>query len=185
MKYLVVGLGNLGEEYNLTRHNIGFTILDKIIKKNNIEFDVEKYALYSLLKYKGRSIHLIKPTNYVNNSGKSVNYWAHKLKVKLEKILVVVDDISLPFGVIRMKKNGSDGGHNGLKSINESLNSNNYSRIRFGVDNNFRPGKQSQYVLSEFSKEENKILELEIENCINAILSFCTEGVDKTMNKFN
>ena len=172
MKYLIIGLGNLGNEYDLTRHNIGFITLDSFAKKFNLKFDIKKNALYTSVKYKSRTLHLIKPSNYVNNSGKSVNYWMNKLKVNIENILVVMDDISLPFGKIRIKKN-------------ESLESNNYNRIRFGVDNNFSPGKQSQYVLSKFSKNENKTLELEIESCIDAILSFCTEGVDRTMNKFN
>ena len=185
MKYLIVGLGNLGDEYDLTRHNIGFITLDHFAKKFNIKFVIKKNALYTSVKYKNRILHLIKPSNYVNNSGKSVNYWMNKLKINTENTLVILDDISLPFGKIRIKKNGSDGGHNGLKSINESLNSKNYNRIRFGVDNNFSPGKQSQYVLSKFSKNENKTLELEIESCIDAILSFCTVGVDRTMNKFN
>ena len=185
MKYLIVGLGNLGDEYDLTRHNIGFITLDHFAKKFNIKFVIKKNALYTSVKYKSRILHLIKPSNYVNNSGKSVNYWMSKLKINTENTLVILDDISLPFGKIRIKKNGSDGGHNGLKSINESLNSKNYNRIRFGVDNNFSPGKQSQYVLSKFSKNENKTLELEIQSCIDAILSFSTEGVERTMNKFN
>ena len=150
MKYLIIGLGNLGNEYDLTRHNIGFITLDSFAKKFNLKFDIKKNALYTSVKYKSRTLHLIKPSNYVNNSGKSVNYWMNKLKVNIENILVVMDDISLPFGKIRIKKNGSDGGHKGLKSISESLESNNYNRIRFGVDNNFSPGKQSQYVLSKF-----------------------------------
>jgi len=121
MKYLIVGLGNIGIEYENTRHNIGFKIVDNISEKLRSEFELKKYALYSNGKFKGRNIHLIKPSNFVNNSGKAVQYWANELKIKLENIIVVTDDLSLPFGKIRLKKKGSDGGHNGLKSINISL----------------------------------------------------------------
>ena len=137
MKYLIVGLGNIGKEYENTRHNIGFKILDNISEKLGSEFELKKYALYSNGKFKGRNIHLIKPSNFVNNSGKAVQYWANELKIKLENIIVVTDDLSLPFGKIRLKKKGSDGGHNGLKSINISIKNSNYSRLRFGIDNNF------------------------------------------------
>ena len=185
MKYLIVGLGNIGKEYENTRHNIGFKILDNISEKLGSEFELKKYALYSNGKFKGRNIHLIKPSNFVNNSGKAVQYWANELKIKLENILVVTDDLSLPFGKIRLKKKGSDGGHNGLKSINISLKNSNYSRLRFGIDNNFRIGYQSEYVLGEFSKEEQKELENNIELSSEIALNFCYLGVDRTMNKYN
>ena len=185
MKYLIVGLGNIGKEYENTRHNIGFKILDNISKKLGSKFELKKYALYSNGKFKGRNIHLIKPSNFVNNSGKAVQYWANELKIKLENIIVVTDDLSLPFGKIRLKKKGSDGGHNGLKSINISLKNSNYSRLRFGIDNNFRTGYQSEYVLGEFSKEEQKELENNIELSSEIALNFCYLGVDRTMNKYN
>ena len=185
MKYLIVGLGNIGKEYENTRHNIGFKILDNISEKLGSEFELKKYALYSNGKFKGRNIHLIKPSNFVNNSGKAVQYWANELKIKLENIIVVTDDLSLPFGKIRLKKKGSDGGHNGLKSINISLKNSNYSRLRFGIDNNFRTRYQSEYVLGEFSKEEQKELENNIELSSEIALNFCYLGVDRTMNKYN
>ena len=185
MKYLIVGLGNIGKEYENTRHNIGFKIVDNISEKLGSEFELKKYALYSNGKFKGRNIHLIKPSNFVNNSGKAVQYWANELKIKLENIIVVTDDLSLPFGKIRLKKKGSDGGHNGLKSINISLKSSNYSRLRFGIDNNFRIGYQSEYVLGGFSKEEQKELENNIELSSEIALNFCHIGVDRTMNKYN
>ena len=127
MKYLIVGLGNIGKEYENTRHNIGFKILDNISEKLGSKFELKKYALYSNGKFKGRNIHLVKPSNFVNNSGKAVQYWANELKIKLENIIVVTDDLSLPFGKIRLKKKGSDGGHNGLKDIQLVLNSSKYS----------------------------------------------------------
>ncbi|MEL0009128.1 MAG: aminoacyl-tRNA hydrolase [Flammeovirgaceae bacterium] len=185
MKYLIVGLGNIGKEYENTRHNIGFKILDNISEKLGSEFELKKYAFYSNGKFKGRNIHLIKPSNFVNNSGKAVQYWANELKIKLENIIVVTDELSLPFGKIRLKKKGSDGGHNGLKSINISLKNSNYSRLRFGIDNNFKQGFQSEYVLEEFSKEEQKELENNIELSSNIVLNFCHIGVERTMNKFN
>ena len=185
MKYLIVGIGNIGDQYELTRHNIGFRILDNLSEKLESKFELDKSAFYSKVKYRGKSLNLIKPLNYVNNSGKSVNYWSKLLKVKEENILVVLDDISIPFGQIRIKKKGSDGGHNGLKSINEYLNTTNYPRLKFGIDNNFRPGHQSNYVLDRFSKEEYKMINIEIEKATEIILSFCHIGIDRTMNKYN
>ena len=143
MKYLIIGLGNIGEDYVTTRHNIGFKIADNISEKIGSEFELKKHAFYAQGKFKGRNIYVIKPSNFVNNSGKAVQYWSNELKIKLENILVITDDLSLPFGKIRLKKNGSDAGHNGLKSINNNLKSSNYARLRFGIDNNFRPGYQS------------------------------------------
>ena len=137
MKYLIVGLGNIGPQYELTRHNIGFLILDYLASKFESTFKSKRLGDYSLIKFKGRSIHLIKPSNYVNNSGRTVKYWSDKLKIKNENLLIVLDDISLKYGKLRIKKNGTDGGHNGLKNINESLNSNNYPRLRFGIGNEF------------------------------------------------
>ena len=185
MKYLIVGLGNIGKEYENTRHNIGFKVVDNISEKLDSKFELKKHAFYTNGKFKGRNIHLIKPSNFINNSGKAVKYWLNELKIKLENIIVVTDDLSLPFGKIRLKMKGSDGGHNGLKSINNILNTTNYSRLRFGIDNNFKQGFQSEYVLGEFSKEEQKELENNIELSSNIVLNFCHIGVERTMNKFN
>ena len=170
MKYLIVGLGNIGPQYELTRHNIGFLILEYLASKFESAFKSERLGDYSLIKFKGRSIHLIKPSNYVNNSGRTVKYWSDKLKIKNENLLIVLDDISLKYGKLRIKKNGSDGGHNGLKNINESLNSNNYPRLRFGIGNEFIKGNQSNYVLENFSKDEMKDLEINIQNSIKIIM---------------
>tara|TARA_X000000368_G_scaffold86366_1_gene65669 strand:+ start:657 stop:1214 length:558 start_codon:yes stop_codon:yes gene_type:complete len=185
MKYLIVGLGNIGDEYVTTRHNIGFKIADNISKKIGTEFELKKHAFCANGKFKGRNIYVIKPSNFVNNSGKAVQYWSNELKIKLENILVITDDLSLPFGKIRLKKNGSDAGHNGLKSINNTLKSSNYARLRFGIDNNFRPGYQSDYVLGDFSKEEQKSLIDNIELSSEIVLNFCHIGIDRTMNKYN
>ena len=185
MKYLIVGLGNIGKEYETTRHNIGFKIADNISENIGSKFELKKHAFYSQGKFKGRNIHVIKPSNFVNNSGKAVQYWSNELKIQLENILVITDDLSLPFGKIRIKKRGSDAGHNGLKSINNILNSSNYARLRFGIDNNFRPGYQSDYVLREFSVEEKKDLIENIELSSEIALNFCHIGIDRTMNKYN
>ena len=185
MKYLIVGLGNIGEDYKKTRHNIGFNIADNVSEKIGSEFDLKKHAFYTHGKFKGRNIHVIKPSNFVNNSGISVLYWSNELKIKIENILVITDDLSLPFGKIRLKKRGSDAGHNGLKSINNKLKSSDYARLRFGIDNNFRPGYQSDYVLGEFNVEEKKYLEEKIELSSEIILNFCHLGVYRTMNKYN
>ena len=185
MKYLIVGLGNVGPEYEQTRHNIGFSIIDQIAEKFELKFNIDKQAEYCSFKYKTRNIHLIKPSNIVNNSGKAVNYWLNKLKIKNENLIVLLDDLSLPFGKIRIKKSGSDGGHNGLKSINQSLNTTNYIRLRFGIDNNFRPGYQSEYVLSKFSNSELSEIELLKIQCADIILEIIINGTDRTMNKFN
>ena len=185
MKYLIVGLGNIGKEYETTRHNIGFKIADNISENIGSEFKLKKHAFYAQGKFKGRNIHIIKPSNFVNNSGKAVQYWSNELKIRQENILVITDDLSLPFGKIRLKKKGSDAGHNGLKNINETLSSSNYARLRFGIDNNFRPGYQSDYVLGEFSIEEKKDLIENIELSSEIALNFCQIGIDRTMNKYN
>ena len=185
MKYLIVGLGNIGKEYENTRHNIGFKVVDNISEKLDSIFELKKHAFYTKGKFKGRNIHLIKPSNFVNNSGKAVHYWSNELKINLENIIVVTDDISLPFGKVRLKMKGSDGGHNGLKSINNTLSTTNYSRLRFGIDNNFKQGFQSEYVLGEFSREEQQELENNIELSSDIALSFCHIGVERTMSKFN
>ena len=154
MKYLIVGLGNIGSEYENTRHNIGFLILDALAKASNIFFETNKLGSTATLKFKGRTFILVKPSTFMNLSGKAVNYYLQKEKIKQENLLVITDDIALPFGTLRLKGKGSDGGHNGLKNIIESLDNNNYARLRFGVGSEFSQGKQVNYVLSEFANEE-------------------------------
>jgi PTH1 family peptidyl-tRNA hydrolase len=185
MKFLIAGLGNIGPEYELTRHNIGFLVLDRLADKHGLKFDSDRLAFTSELKYKGKSIHLIKPTTYMNLSGKAVNYWMKDLHIPKENILVITDDLALPYGKIRMRSKGSSGGHNGLKNIEEILGTNEYTRLRFGVGDDFSKGRQVDYVLSNFSKDEFIDLPLFLDKCCDAILSFCTIGVERTMNTFN
>ena len=185
MKYLIIGLGNPGDKYKNTRHNIGFKILDALVDASNICFEPDRLADRAVLKFKGRMLILIKPSTFMNLSGKAVNYWIQKEKIDTNNLLVITDDIALPFGKIRIKPKGSDGGHNGLKDIQLVLNSNKYNRLRFGVGSEFNPGNQVNYVLGEWSKEEEKALEERTETIGNAIKSFVTIGLDRTMNEFN
>lgn len=185
MKYLVVGLGNIGPEYELTRHNIGFLVLDRLADKEGLSWDHGKHAFHTELKHKGRTIHLLKPTTYMNLSGKAVNYWMNELKVPKENILVITDDLALPFGKIRLKGKGSAGGHNGLKNIEQLTGGQNYARLRFGVGDDFHKGQQVDYVLSPFSKTEMDELVFAMDKSIDASLAFCTIGLDRTMNQFN
>ena len=156
MKYLIIGLGNPGDQYKNTRHNIGFTILDAFVNASNICFEPDRLADRAVLKFKGRTLILIKPNTFMNLSGKAVNYWMQKEKIDTNNLLVITDDIALPFGKIRIKAKGSDGGHNGLKDIQLVLSSNKYSRLRFGVGSEFNPGSQVNYVLGRWSKEEQQ-----------------------------
>lgn len=185
MKYLVIGLGNPGPEYELTRHNIGFLVLDQLAGKYDKTFKPDRLASKTEIKYKGRTIHLIKPSTYMNLSGKAVNYWMKELKIPKENLLVVVDDIALPFGSLRMRAKGSDAGHNGLKDIQLVLGGNTYPRLKFGIDNNFGKGQQVDYVLSNFSSEEMDKLPEIFKKSIDMILSFCSIGAQRTMNQFN
>ncbi len=185
MKYLIAGLGNIGAEYELTRHNIGFLILDRLADENKLKFEQGRHAFIAELKYKSRTLNLIKPTTYMNLSGKAVNFWLNELKIQKENLLVVTDDISLPYGKIRMRKKGSAGGHNGLKSIEDLTGGQNYSRLRFGVGDDFHKGYQADYVLSPFSKSEFEDLVLNMDRAIDAILAFCTIGVDRAMSQHN
>ena len=152
MKFLIIGLGNVGYEYNNTRHNIGFSILDHLASELSFSFVEEKYGYYASSKYKSRALHFLKPSLFMNNSGKSVNFWKHKLKINIENLLVITDDLALDFSKTRLKARGSDGGHNGLKSINDYLHSNMYPRLRVGIGNDFKRGNQSNYVLEKFSR---------------------------------
>lgn len=185
MKFLIIGLGNIGEEYIFTRHNIGFEITYALTKELNASFEINRHGFYATGKFKGKNIHLIQPTTYMNLSGKAVNYWMNELKIQEENILVICDDIALPFGKIRIRKNGSDGGHNGLKSIAEVLGNNNFARLRFGIGNEFSKGRQVEYVLGKWKKEEEKELPEKILYAVEAIKSFCTVGVERTMTHFN
>jgi PTH1 family peptidyl-tRNA hydrolase len=185
VKYLIVGLGNIGAEYENTRHNIGFKILDALAEASNITFTPDRYASKAVYRFKGRQFVLIKPSTYVNLSGKAVNYWMQKEKVPIDKVMVLTDDLALNFGHIRIKAKGSDGGHNGLKNINELLGMNNYARLRFGIGKEFSMGQQIDYVLGKWDAEEEKALPERIGKCIEVIKGFGTIGIQRTMNQYN
>lgn len=184
-KYLIVGLGNVGTKYDETRHNIGFKILDELAAGQKTTFESEKLGAVSRFRHKGKSFVLLKPSTYMNLSGKAVKYWMNKENIPLENTLVVSDDLNLEFGTFRLKGNGSAGGHNGLKDINEKLNTQNYARFRFGVGADFSKGKQSNYVLGTWNKEEMQFLPALLLKGSQLILCFGTEGIQNTMNKFN
>lgn len=185
MKYLIVGLGNIGQEYELTRHNIGFLILDRLADNNKIDFSLNRLAETAELKYKGRQLFLIKPTTFMNLSGKAVAYWMQHLKIPKENVLVLVDDLALPFGNIRLRPKGSSAGHNGLKNIELVLATQDYPRLRFGIGNNFSKGHQADFVLSRFDKVEFEELPPKMDKSIEIIQAFCTLGIEKTMSLFN
>jgi len=185
MKYLIAGLGNIGPEYELTRHNIGFLVLDRIADNHKINFTSSRLADKAELKFKGRQVHLIKPNTYMNLSGKAIAYWLQELKIPKENLLVVVDDLALPFGTLRMRTKGSAAGHNGLKNIELLLNGQDYSRLRFGIGDSFSKGQQVDFVLSNFSKSEIADLPTYMDKAGEMIYSFCTIGAERTMNFFN
>ncbi len=185
MKYLIVGLGNVGAEYEGTRHNCGFMAVDTLAKESDVRFQLERHAYRAEMKYKGRTLVIIKPTTYMNLSGKAVNYWLMMEKVPLENLLVVVDDIALPVGQLRMKKQGSGGGHNGLGNIEQVLGTTQYCRLRIGVGNDFGRGQQIDYVLGQFTPDELAILEPQLKKAAEGIKAFCTVGPDRAMNAFN
>lgn len=186
MKYLIVGLGNIGDEYENTRHNIGFKILDALCRASNIVFNINKrYGALAQYKLKGRTFILLKPSTYMNLSGNAVRYYMQNEKIPLENLLIIVDDIALPLGTIRIRAKGGDAGHNGLKHINEILGTNAYARVRFGIGDNFNKGQQVDYVLGTWTEEEEKILPQRIEKVLQIIESFGTIGLDRTMNQFN
>lgn len=184
-KYLIVGLGNIGEKYKNTRHNIGFQILDFLANKENLLFETKKLGDVTTYKFKGRQFILLKPSTYMNLSGKSVIYWLNQEKIPLENLLIITDDLNLPFGTIRLKTKGSDGGHNGLKDIQDKLQSINYNRFRFGISDEFSKGRQVDYVLGEWAEDERKLLPERLEKSIELIKSFGTAGISITMNTFN
>ncbi|NNF74408.1 MAG: aminoacyl-tRNA hydrolase [Flavobacteriaceae bacterium] len=184
-KFLIVGLGNIGEEYSRTRHNIGFQILDHLVKDSENIFETKKLGDQTVLKIKGRSLLLLKPSTYMNLSGKAVKYWLDKEKIPLENLLIITDDLNLPFGSLRLKTKGSDGGHNGLSDIQNKLNTTNYNRFRFGISDEFNKGRQVDYVLSPWSEEEQKQLPERLDKSCALIRSFVLSGVKETMNSFN
>ncbi len=185
MNFLIAGLGNIGEEYLETRHNVGFKVLDLIAAQNKTTFSVDRLAFTAQYKFKGKNIYLIKPTTYMNLSGKAVKYWMNELKIPTSQLLVVVDELALPFGTIRIKTKGSDGGHNGLKDIQNMLMTQEYPRLRFGIGNQFAKGKQVDYVLGRWSPEEIKNLEDRLIFATQAVDSFLFEGVTNAMTKYN
>ena len=184
-KYLIVGLGNPGDEYQNTRHNTGFMILDAFAKASNIIFEDRRYGFIGETSIKGRKLILLKPTTYMNLSGNAVRYWMNKENVPLERILVVVDDLALPFGALRMKPSGSDAGHNGLKNIASVLGTQAYARLRFGIGNDFPRGGQIGFVLGQFTEEDLKTMDERVGLACEMIKSFCLAGIQITMNQFN
>ncbi len=185
MKFLIAGLGNIGPEYELTRHNIGFLVLDRIADNHKINFTTQRLADKAELKFKGKQIHLIKPNTFMNLSGKAIAYWLQELKIPKENLLVVVDDLALPFGTLRMRTKGSAAGHNGLKNIEQLLAGQDYTRLRFGIGNEFNKGQQIDYVLSNFTSKEFEELPAIMDRAEEMIKSFCTIGPERTMNFFN
>ena len=184
-KFLIVGIGNVGKEYDNTRHNVGFQILDYISKEYQQDFETFKYGQISKFRIKGKSVILLKPSTYVNLSGKAVSYWLKKEKIGINNLFVISDDLNLEFGKIRIKTKGTDGGHNGLKDISKVLGTNDYSRFRFGIGGDFPKGKQSDYVLSKWNSDEiAEFITLET-HFIELFKSYLLEGIDITMNKFN
>jgi len=184
-KFLIVGLGNPGLKYENTRHNIGFQIVNQFAKKNDASFESDKLAEICKIRIKGRQFICIKPQTFMNLSGKAVRYWLQKENIALEHLLVITDDINIDFGTIRIKSKGSDGGHNGLKHIQDILNTKKYPRFRFGVGSDFGKGQQVDYVLSEWTAEEAEALAKRIKTCTEAIESFGLAGINNTMNQFN
>jgi len=184
-KFLIVGLGNIGEKYTETRHNIGFKIVDEVAEEQNTIFETDKLGDVATFRFKGRTFVLLKPSTYMNLSGKAVKYWMDKEKISIENILVVTDDVNIDFGTIRLKAKGSAGGHNGLKDIQEKLNTQQYARFRFGVGGNYSRGKQVDYVLGEWNKDEKSELIERLPTSAKVITSFGTAGLNNTMNEFN
>jgi PTH1 family peptidyl-tRNA hydrolase len=185
MKYLILGLGNIGPEYTDTRHNIGFMVADYLAKKHDARFEINRHAFVTEIKHKGKTFVLVKPTTYMNLSGKAAAHYLSSLKLEKEQMLVVTDDLALPYGKLRLKGKGSAGGHNGLKSIQETLGTDEYARLRFGVDANFPKGRQVDYVLNPFSTDEQIDLPLRIEKAAEAVLAFGTLGIERAMNVVN
>lgn len=185
MKYLIVGLGNIGSEYAETRHNIGFKVLDAFAEASNAVFSTERYGDVAEVRFKGRIFVLLKPSTYMNNSGKAVNYWLRKENIEPSDMLVVLDDLALPVGTLRIRGKGNDGGHNGLKSIDACIGTNAYPRLRCGIGHDFGQGQQVDYVLGEWQPQERETLSGVIDTAVEAIRSFGTQGIERTMNQYN
>lgn len=185
MKYLVVGLGNIGSEYAGTRHNIGFIVADALAASCNATFATERYGAVARFRLKNKQIVLLKPSTYMNLSGNAVRYWKDKENIDLDNILVIVDDIALPFGAIRIKPSGSDAGHNGLKNIAELLGTQSYPRLRFGIGNDFPRGCQIDYVLGDFNPDERQTLQTRVDVAVDAIKDFCLAGIQDAMCRYN
>lgn len=185
VKYLIVGLGNIGPDYQNTRHNVGFMIVDKLAEKKEVSFTPVRYGDVAKLRYKGRIFILLKPSTYMNLSGKAIDFWLKKEKIDLENMLVILDDVAIPLGTIRIKTKGGDGGHNGLNNIISILGTNMFSRLRFGIGDGYTKGSQVQFVLGQWSPEEMEVLKPRVDYAADAILSFGTAGVSRTMNVFN
>lgn len=185
MKYLIVGLGNIGNEYDATRHNIGFDVADSFVLKHGGSFSQERLAYRAVCKWKGKTFIVIKPTTYMNLSGKAMQYWLTKEQISLENALVIVDDLALPIETLRLRPSGSAAGHNGLRNIEEVLGNNAYARLRFGIGNNFPKGQQVRFVLSRWLPEELPIVREKILKSIDMIEGFATQGIERTMSAFN
>ncbi len=185
MKYLIVGLGNIGSEYHETRHNIGFMVVDALAREAGVSFSDGRYGATASLSIKGRQLLLLKPSTYMNLSGNAVRYWMQKERIELEQTLIVVDDIALPFGTLRLKGQGSDAGHNGLKHIAETLGTQAYARLRFGIGNDFPRGMQIDYVLGHFAPEQMELMPERLKTAGEIVKSFCLAGINLTMNQFN
>jgi len=184
-KFLIVGLGNIGADYANTRHNIGFKVLDYLAKEEHLTFETQKLGDVATYKLKGRTFILLKPSTYMNLSGKAIKYWMTKENILLENLLVITDDLNLPFGLLRIKTKGSAGGHNGLKDTQNVLQTTNYNRFRFGISDEFSKGRQVDYVLGNWTAEENKNLPERLDKAVEIIKSFGLAGVKNTMNSFN
>lgn len=185
MKFLIVGLGNIGVEYEFTRHNIGFDIADVLVMKHEGKFTTDRLATVAKIKIKGKTLVVIKPTTYMNLSGRAVKYWMEKEKISIENILILVDDLALPIETLRLKKGGSHAGHNGLKSIDAEIGTNQYPRLRFGIGNNFPKGKQVDFVLGKWKNDELPIVKEKLLKSVEVIENFIQIGIERTMNTFN
>jgi PTH1 family peptidyl-tRNA hydrolase len=183
--FLIAGLGNIGEEYAGTRHNIGFDVVDALAFKHQAQFTIDRHAAVSAFKWKGKTLVCIKPTTYMNLSGKAVRYWLDREKIPIERLLVIVDEIALPLSKLRLRPKGSSAGHNGLQNIEESLATDVYPRLRFGVGNNYPQGRQVEYVLGKWGPDEWPLVQMKIEKSVDLVESFVVSGIEQTMNQYN
>ncbi len=185
MKFLIVGLGNVGDEYAHTRHNIGFDVVNAFVLKHGGNFRVDRLAYVADIKWKGKNFTCICPTTFMNLSGKAVKYWMDKEKISMQHILVILDDLALPLSKLRLRPSGSDAGHNGLKSLQESLGTPDYPKLRFGIGNNYPKGHQSDFVLGKWKKDEEPLVKLKIEKAVETIETFAVQGITTAMNQVN